>query len=293
MSLPDQDLNRSSIPKKSFELPRYITNTIQFLEFFSTRLALRFALKLFYTPLRFARPNRETKIYEAAKRRVLKNEMDHEYEIMVWGENNQKSILLVHGWSGRGTQFHSLIEELLKKKWKVISFDAPGSGLSQQKQTNLLEFTICCLQLCKEYGPIYHAIGHSLGGGALFNALDQGAEFKYLVSIGTPATIPLVVEDFAFKIKGSRKIAKGILKDIQKKFNVDPEKISSSVLAGKHQPKGLILHDEEDYDVDVKNAYLLHESWTNASLQISSGLGHRKVINDPKSISIILEFLED
>lgn len=284
---------KSSPPKKSFELPKHITNTVKFLEFFSTKLALKFALKLFFSPIKFKRPEREVKIYNEAKRVILKNEIGNEYEVQTWGEENKKCILLVHGWSGRGTQFHKLIEQLLLNNWKVITFDAPAHGSSLQKQTTLLEFTHCCLQIFKEYGPIKHAIGHSLGGGALFNALDRGANFEKLVTIGTPATIRLVVEDFSRKIMGNQKIAEGILEHIEKKFNVKTSEISSNFLAEKYNPKGLILHDDEDLDVPVMNANQLHKSWSNASLHISKSLGHRKVINHQESVSRIIKFLEN
>lgn len=291
MSSPSQPI--SSIPQKSFELPKYITNTVKFLEFFSVKLALKFALKLFFTPIKFKRPEREFKLYKEAKKEILKNELGNEYEVQTWGEENEKCILLVHGWSGRGTQFHKLILELLKNDWKVITFDAPAHGSSVQKQTTLLEFTYCCMQICKEYGPISNAIGHSLGGGALFNALDRGASFEKLITIGTPATIRLVVKDFSQKIGASQKIAEGILHHIEKNFQVKTPEISSNFLAEKHNPKGLILHDEEDLDVLAMNAYQLHKSWTNASLQISKGLGHRKIINHPDSISRIITLLEN
>ncbi len=290
--MANSNTSGNSSIKKSFELPKYISNTVKFLEFFSGNLALKFALKLFFSPIKFKRPEREDKLYSAARKSILKNNLGNDFELMVWGEENEKSILLVHGWSGRGTQFHKLIEELLKHKWKVISFNAPAHGFSKQKQTSLLEFTYCCLQITNELGPIDFAIGHSLGSGALLNALDQGSNFKKIVSIGTPATIGMVVEDFSKLIGGSPKIASGILKHIENNFKVDVSKISSNYLAEKYNPEGLILHDAEDADVPVKNAQLLHKSWTNSSLHLSSGLGHRKILNHEDSISRIIAFLE-
>lgn len=283
----------SSTPKKSFELPKYISKTVKFLEFFSGKLALKFALKLFFTPIKFKRPKREDELYNAAKKTILTNNLGNKFEVLVWGEENKKSILLVHGWSGRGTQFHRLIEGLLQKNWKVITFNAPAHGSSSQKQTSLLEFTFCSLQIYHDLGPIDYAIGHSLGSGALLNAIDQGANFKRIVSIGTPATIRMVVEDFSKIIGASPKISEGLIKHIESNFNVEVSEISSNYLSDKHNPEGLILHDNDDSDVPVKNAHLLHKSWSNASLHLSSGLGHRKVISHEDSISRIMAFLEN
>jgi alpha-beta hydrolase superfamily lysophospholipase len=50
-----------------------------------------------------------------------------------------KKILLVHGWSGRGTQLFKIADELLKQGYSTISFDAPAHGKSPGK-TIMVDF---------------------------------------------------------------------------------------------------------------------------------------------------------
>lgn len=279
--------------KKSYELPPIITRSMRFLQFFSHRLALRFALKLFFTTLKFKIPEREKPVYNLARRKWNKTDKGVEFEQFEWGEPGNETILLVHGWSGRGTQFFQLIEALLEKGYHVISFDAPAHGNSKLKQTNLLEFTDCIRSLNSDYGPFNKAVGHSLGGAAIFNSINLGVPITSVITIGTPVSIKSVVKDFCDKVCAGEKVGFGIINSIENTFQVKTDEISNDYLATKYQPKGLIIHDTEDLDVGVHNAYELNEKWPGSELVITSGLGHRRVLNDSDLIQKMLSFISE
>jgi alpha-beta hydrolase superfamily lysophospholipase len=80
-----------------------------------------------------------------------------------------KRVLLVHGWSGRGTQLFKIADELLKQGYSTISFDAPAHGKSPGKTTIMVDF-ITTIEINKQFGPFDAAIGHSLGGMSVLNA---------------------------------------------------------------------------------------------------------------------------
>jgi alpha-beta hydrolase superfamily lysophospholipase len=48
-----------------------------------------------------------------------------------YGQSDKK-VLLVHGWSGRGTQLVKIADALLKSGCSTISFDAPAHGKSPE-----------------------------------------------------------------------------------------------------------------------------------------------------------------
>jgi pimeloyl-ACP methyl ester carboxylesterase len=278
--------------KKSYELPAYITVSMQLLERLSSKLALKFALKLFFTPLSFTRPQREEKAHHSSAKESLKTQTGESFVLHQWGNQGVK-VLLVHGWSGRGTQFFKLIEALRKNGYHVFAIDAPTHGDSpKKKQTNMLEFVNCIETVCLKHGPFTSAIGHSLGGAALLNALERNVDIPKLITLGTPSRISHVVRDFCEKVKASPKIGAAILSDIQKTFGVLISEVSPDHLAKKHNPSGLVIHDEIDADVDIEEAYILHQNWANSSLKVTSGLGHRKVLNDADVIADILAFIK-
>ena len=87
-------------------------------------LAHSFAFQFFFMPMKFKRPKREEAAFTSAIIDVIeyKNKNAH---IFSWGSSKNPTVLLVHGWMGRATQFHEFINEL-KDSFHVISFDAPA-----------------------------------------------------------------------------------------------------------------------------------------------------------------------
>lgn len=53
---------------------------------------------------------------------------------------------------------------------------------------------------------------------------------------------------------------------------------SSSVVAKDIKIPVLIIHDENDNEVNVKAAHNIHENLELSKLIITSGLGHRKIL---------------
>lgn len=94
-----------------------------------------------------------------------------------YGKSDRK-VLLVHGWSGRGTQLFKIADELLDNGYSVVSFDAPAHGKSKGNTTIMSEFIASILEIEKQYGPFEFAIGHSLGGMSVLNAIKDGLKVK-------------------------------------------------------------------------------------------------------------------
>lgn len=263
---------------------------MSFLEFLHWRLALKFALKLFFTPLKFPVPKREKSIRDQATETTIPLG-EREARLFEWGEGPKK-IILMHGWSGRASQFFRLIETLVKAGYHVFSIEAPAHGNSHHKQTDMLEFVRAIEWTLNEIGPVQTAIGHSLGGVALFNAHDrlQGA-FREIITIGSPASIRGVVKDFCEVVNAGDRVAEGIIASIQKSFALKVEDVSTDTLAAKWNPPGLVFHDEDDADVGVENARKLSKAWPAAELHISTGLGHRRILSEPSVHEAILDFI--
>src|SRR5690606_19473234 len=134
---------------------------MSFLSSVSTPLATRLALNLFFTPLKFPIPKRENAIRETAVQHHL-NTGKSDFTLFEW-KNTGPKVLLVHGWSGRASQFFKIIEELHKKGYHVFSIEAPAHGKSKQKKTHMLEFVDCIEVAQSKFGQFDFAIGHSLG----------------------------------------------------------------------------------------------------------------------------------
>ena len=113
---------------------------------------------------------------------------------------SDKKILLVHGWSGRGTQLFKIADELLQNGYSTISFDAPAHGKSEGKMTIMSEFIASILELEKQYGPFEIAVGHSLGGMSVLNAIKDGLQVKKAIVIGSGDVVQDILDEFIFKL---------------------------------------------------------------------------------------------
>jgi pimeloyl-ACP methyl ester carboxylesterase len=278
-------------PVQSLQIPKPIILTAKLLQAISPKLVTLFAAKLFTTPIKHAIPKRELQMDKNSKQQKISiPAIKKEIVVYEYGEG-EKKVLLVHGWSGRGTQLVKIADELVNIGYQIISFDAPAHGKSGTKTTLMPEFIASILELEKQFGPFEFAIGHSLGGMSVLNAIKQNLNVKKAVIIGSGDIIQDIIDDFVNKLQLQTKIGI-LLKDyFEKKNGVVMNSYSSSIAALEVKTPVLIFHDINDEDVDVKAAYNIQKHLLNSELVITEGLGHRKILGSEKVINRIKEFL--
>ena len=205
--------------------------------------------------------------------------------------HSEKKILLVHGWSGRGTQLFKIADELIKNGYSTISFDAPAHGKSKGATTLLPEFVFCIIELEKKFGPFDFAIGHSLGGMSILKAISDGLVLKKAVIIGSGDLIQDIITDFLKKLQLSQKVGLLMKQYFEKKSGTSMESLSSYISAAQVSNAVLIIHDSDDDDVNVTCAYNIHKHLLGSELMITEHLGHRKILGDKKVIEKIINYL--
>ena len=282
---------KADIPNKSLQIPKTITRTAKFLQAISPKLATLFAAKLFTTPLKHKIPKRELQMEEnSTQTKLFIPKINKEIIVYQYGESDKK-VLLVHGWSGRGTQLFKIADELLQKEFSTISFDAPAHGKSGSKTTLMPEFIASILELEKHFGPFEYAVGHSLGGMSILNAIKQGLKVKKAVIIGSGDFIQHILDDFVLKLELNPKTASMMKTHFEKKFGVEMESYSASFAAQSVQIPVLVIHDKNDDEIAVKAAHNIYHNLKNGEIYITEKLGHRKILGDKKVIETMLNFI--
>lgn len=273
------------------KIPIAIRRSAKLLAVISPKLATRFAVKLFISPLRHDIPKRELDYdRKTAHQRLYIDAIQKEIEVYVYGSGSQ-TILISHGWSGRGTQLFKIAEPLAKMGFRVVSFDGPSHGRSTGKTTLMIEFIASILQLQKEFGGFYAAVGHSLGGMSILNAAVRGLEVEKLVTIGAGDVIYDIILDFVKQLGLDESYAKRMQNYFEKKYQMKMHDLSASVAAAGVKQPTLIVHDKQDDDVPVTCAYAIAEKLENGTLLITERLGHRKILGDTDVINQIADFL--
>ena len=278
---------------KTLKIPKIILLTTKFLAFISTKLVVVFAAKLFTTPLKHKVPKRELEMDQKSKQEVvLIPSIGKKVRVYHFGESSKK-ILLVHGWSGRGTQLVKFAEEFLKLGYATISFDAPAHGKSKGRTTLMPEFIETILELENKFGPFEAAIGHSLGGMSLLNAVKKGLDINRLVIIGSGNIVKDILDDFVQKLELEPKISELLETHFERNDIQTMNSYSSFHAARSISIPVLIVHDENDDEVPVKCAHHIHENLENSTLLITKNLGHRKILGNPKVIDQVIHFIKN
>ena len=272
-------------------VPKSILYFAKFLNFFSSNLAEKFARKLFITPMKHKIPKREFQMEsESVQTKLFVPTINKEIVVYSYGNSNKK-ILLVHGWSGRGTQLVKIADAFLENGYSTISFDAPAHGKSGTKTTLMIEFIESILEVEKAYGPFEFAVGHSLGGMSILNAIKKGLQVKKAVVIGSGNSVINIVNTFVEKIGLPNKVAVIMRNSFEKKYHFDMESFSAYEAAKEVKIPILVIHDNDDDDIPVSEAHHLAENLSDKEVLITNNLGHRKILGDSTVITKIVEFL--
>jgi len=259
------------------------------LEFISTPLAGWVARKLFFTPIKYPTPRPEKEMRDQAKKFAFesKGNLLMAYE---WGEG--PVVLLLHGWSGRGTQLYRFVKPLVDQGYKVVAFDAPGHGLSKGNYSDLVYFSESLMALATHYYNIRSVIAHSMGGVATLYAIQNGLQIPNAVLIGTPSIAADIIKNFQAVINGSDKMGRFITDYIKDTYG-QPFSYYSGQETGKHaRIPIMVVHDEHDRDVPVRHARLLANELQNGTLLITEGLGHTKILKDKKVVAECVSFIK-
>ena len=274
------------------QIPKIIIGIAQFLQAFSPKLATLYAAKLFTTPMRHKMPKRELGMNQNSQQFPLfVPKINKEIVVYQFGSSDKK-VLLVHGWSGRGTQLVKIADTLLEQGFMVYSFDAPAHGKSKGNFSIMPEFIASILEMEQKYGPFEYAIGHSLGGMSVLNAIKQNLAVKKAVTIGSGDVIQDIIDDFVKNLKLKPEYGLRIKDYFETKFGGEMDDYSAYKAAQMVQIPVLVIHDQNDEDVSVNSAYHIEKHLTHSELFITEGLGHRKILGDPAVIETILKFIE-
>ena len=284
----DKIKSTNNVPK----IPNFIIYTGKFLQLFSITLATKFAVKLFRTPIRFKAPEREKMMAKSAQNELVKiPELNKEVMVYTYGYSKRK-VLLVHGWSGRGTQLYKITNKLLENGFMTISFDAPAHGKSSGKTTMMTEFIATAKYLEAKYGPFEVAIGHSLGGMTVLNSIQRFLKVKKAIIIGSGDIITDIMIGFISKLELSLKLVDKMKYFFQKKFSEDIDNYSGSVAALHVKIPTLVIHDTEDKEVPVSCAYNIRKNLENGEILITNGLGHTRILKDNFVVERIINFIQ-
>lgn len=266
---------------------KFYLKFIVLLSWLLPKVGARLALKLFLTPTRVPRPVSELDFYNSAK----KYKMPHGIAAYEWGEVQSPAVLLVHGWSGRGTQLGAFALPLVKAGFRVIAIDGPAHGSSEGRMTNVGDFANSLRETQKNIGPLVAVIAHSFGAGCSIVAAHRGMEVKKVVLIAGPARYERVLAHFFKLLPISPAAQEHMILVLQNKVGIHVKDLNVGHIGSGLQVQPMIVHDADDKEVGFQSALEIQEVWPQAKLLRTEGLGHRRVLRDPQVLRAVTDFI--
>src|SRR5262245_7075719 len=147
----------------------------------SEELGVRLAERLFTSPRRHRRPDRERAVLASGREFAIDvalhspRSRGQSSRVTAWRWGYGPAVLLVHGWEGRGSQLGSFVEPLVRAGLSVVAFDAPAHGDSRGHRLYLTELADCVADVARAVGPLHAVIAHSFGAAAVLLARQRGA----------------------------------------------------------------------------------------------------------------------
>lgn len=261
-------------------------------QFVSANLAAKYVKFLFQKPIKYPLPKREFEMDKNSKQYELEiAKINKKVNVYEYG-TGEKKVLLVHGWSGRGTQLFKIAEGFVEKGYQVISFDAPAHGKSPSKTSLMPEFIAAVHQLDKKYGGFEMAIGHSLGAMSVLNALKEGLVLKKAALISSGNSVEDIAHHFTKQLELKPKVAVKMIALFEKQFNMKMEPYSAYVAAKNIEIPLLIIHDKDDFEVPFSCSEAIHKVAKNSTLVSTNGLGHRKIVGAEIVVNHCVSFID-
>jgi len=252
----------------------------------SPALAGRVAARLFARPRRHARPDRERALIARGTRVPLPGGL----HATSWGAG--PTVLLVHGWEGRGAQLGALVDPLVAAGFRAVALDGPAHGDSPGRTTTGPEFARAMVTTRDTVGPLAAVVGHSFGGFASLLAVSRGLPTARIVTIGTPASEPEVLRDFLRLIRLPERALPSMIAALEARVKARMSSFEVEAFAPRIHVPVLVVHDTDDREVPYADGERLAAVF-GARLLTTNGLGHRRILYAPDVLVAVVEFIEE
>lgn len=256
----------------------------------SPHLAAHVAAHLFQRPQRHTPPAREHGwLLDSTELRFRLN--DETIVGWTWGEG--PPVLLLHGWEGRGSQLGAFVQPLVRLGHKVIAIDGPGHGRSSGSVANPVRFAQAVEAVHRLFGPLHAVIAHSFGALGTLYAMQRGLPLARLVLVA-PGHPPLTAARHATAMFGANDDVLDRMIDLMRaQTGVPLGELQAAMTQFAPEVPTLIVHDVGDDVIEVEHARSLAERLPNATLRLTTGLGHRRILREPEVVRLAAAFIAD
>jgi phosphoserine phosphatase/pimeloyl-ACP methyl ester carboxylesterase len=243
------------------------------------------ALVRFVTPRHTELRPREVEIQQTGFPLVFGNELVGTR----WGAG--PTVLLVHGWEGRGTSLMAFIQPLVDRGFQVVALDGPGHGESPGETTDPMDFALHLTQVGHELGPLAGIVAHSMGAASTALAIRRGLQVEKVVLLAGPSSLFGVLERYVRLTGLPEPVAQRFYALMAERVGATEAAMTVAEVCRDFTIPALIFHDPEDVEVPFSDAQEVAAAWPGARLRVVTGPGHRRILFAPQVVEEAVDFL--
>jgi pimeloyl-ACP methyl ester carboxylesterase len=272
----------------------------------SPAVALKLALRLFFTPLPSKLAARARAVPATWRAQRLPFEGG---SIVLWRREapiahqanaflpapavEGPPVLLVHGWAGDAMQLRPIGDALAAAGFEPLLLDFPGHGRSGGWRSTLPQFVRALFAVQARVGPLHAVVAHSLGSLASAHAAARGLAVERLALVAPPVSPATFIQGFAASFGLGPGLARRMREAIQQREGVPLAQFEPGWLGERVRQPTLLVHDRDDRATPLAAAKQLARELPHARLQVTEGLGHRRILADAKVVAAVLEHLRE
>ncbi|MGK2858840.1 MAG: alpha/beta hydrolase [Thermoanaerobaculia bacterium] len=264
---------------------------IRLIDRVSPRRAVQLATDLFLTPRRIAAPEREKEWAKDAASFGMVTSKGNRIDVLVWGEGERGTVLLLHGWEGRASQMGAIARELVAAGYRAVAPDFPAHGSSLGSRTNVVEASWVVYDVAKRLGPLTAIVAHSFGCAAATVALGHGAKADRVVFVAPANDLTFYSEAFSSALRLPAGMARRIQGETERRVGATWKSLQPDALPRELAVPLLVVHDEADREIPFAQGAKVARVWPDATLLPTRGLGHTRILRDPGVVRAATEFV--
>ncbi|WP_407359670.1 alpha/beta fold hydrolase [Microbacterium sp. LBN7] len=212
-----------------------------------------------------------------------------------WG-TGPRTVLVLHGWHGRASQFAPLVRELVSEGFRVVSFDAPAHGASKGRRTDVRDWVALAEELQAIHGPFAAIVGHSFGALAALAAARSTVPTPAVVAIAGGAGPDAFIDEFVREFRLDRATADDMKARFRRRFGAEETTTGALSDAATHplpdDTSLLVVHDRGDRRMpDADSLRLRTAHGERSRLLRTDDCGHTRVLSADATLDAVVAFV--
>ena len=256
---------------------------------FAPALASTYAERLFLTARRHPRPAWEAHALAGAERFAIPHD-GQALPAWRWG-SGANTVLLVHGWEGRGSQLAAFVEPLVARGFSVVTFDVPGHGDAPSGRSSVVDHARAVASAGAYLGRLHAIVGHSVGGAAALFATRLGLRVDRLALVAPPVSPRRFAAGFGKLLGLDAGVQRGLERRLERRYGVRMEDLDVRADAAEFDGPVLVVHDKGDRVVPIDDGEIIAEAAGGGRLLATHGLGHQRVLRAPEVLAAVVPFV--